>query len=294
MELVTIACERDIQDLLLQAHSIDKFIQEPCHHWITVEDESLTPEEWHGILAPYYIRHKLTLTFSKRPDLEFDPPFTLGWRRQQILKLTTAAMAMSDNALVLDCKNIFVRPTDLSLWPFKNGNGRYIFPHEKGERYLPTKWVDYIHRKTGMMPPEKHPGMLEAPFACTTKYVRDCVSYPLFYDLFLQTDGVIPMAEWHYYYFFVPEEELDEPKHVVCSAATHLDITGDIDEFIGDQISFCVDVDSPTHGLHRQVRKMMTRQSKERYSDWLVSIGLNKQLVDDYVYFEMPDITWGM
>ena len=27
MDLVTIACERDIQDLLLQAHSIDKFIE---------------------------------------------------------------------------------------------------------------------------------------------------------------------------------------------------------------------------------------------------------------------------
>lgn len=294
MDLVTVACERDIQDLLLQAHSIDKFIQEPCHHWITVEDESLTPDEWHGILSPYYQRHKLHLTFSRRPDLYFDPPFTLGWRRQQILKLTTSAMADADHVLVLDCKNIFVRPTNLNDWPFKHGNGRYIYPHEKGEHYLPTKWIEYVHQKTGMKSPEKHPGMLEAPFAATTKYVRDAISHPQFLDLFMQNDDVVPMAEWHYYYFFVPPEELDPPIHLVCSAANHLDIKGDIDEFITEQIIFCESIDSPTHGLHRRVRTLMTDDSCEMYSNWLCSLGLNKELVDNYVYYEMTDTTWGM
>ena len=139
MDLVTIACKRDIQDLLLQAHSIDKFIEKPCRHWITVEDESLTPEEWHSLLSPYYTRHKLNLAFSKRPDLEFDAPFTLGWRRQQMLKLATAAKSLDDTVLVLDSKNIFVRSTDLDNWPFKHGNGRYINPEERGDMYMPRK-----------------------------------------------------------------------------------------------------------------------------------------------------------
>lgn len=292
MDLVTIACERDIQDLLLQAHSIDKFIEKPCRHWITVEDESLTPEEWHSLLSPYYTRHKLNLAFSKRPDLEFDAPFTLGWRRQQMLKLATAAKSLDDTVLVLDSKNIFVRPTDLDNWPFKHGNGRYINPEERGEMYLPRKWTDFIASKTGMTEPKRHPGVLEAPFAATTSYVKTAVEHPLFEYLFVQEEGVIPMAEWHYYYFFVDDALLDSPEHIVCSALDHLSIEGNVDEFVNEQIQFCLNINSPTHGIHRQVRKMMS-DSKPTYSDWLVSLGLNKTLVDNYVYYEMTDTTWG-
>jgi hypothetical protein len=284
MELVTIACERDIQDLLLQAHSIDKFIQEPCHHWITVEDESLTPEEWHGILAPYYTRHKLHLTFSKRPDLYFDAPFTVGYRRQQLLKLETAAKVTSDTSLVLDCKNFFIRSTKLSDWPYKNGNGRYTFLDEEPEYFLPKQWVNYIHTVTGLEMPSKFPPRLATPFACTTEYVRAAVEYPKFDGIFYQTSA-IPMTEMFYYYFFVPKNQLDSFVIDVGGALGYRDNPNEIDHSI---------ITSPTHGLHRRARKEMTLDAKVSYADWLISLGLNKQLVNDYVYYEMTDISWGM
>lgn len=282
MDLVTIACERDIQDLLLQAHSIDKFIDKPCRHWITVEDESLTPEEWHGLLAPYYTRHKLFLTLSKRPDLHFDEPFTLGYRRQQTLKLLSVSGITSEVCVVLDCKNIFVKPFTLSHWPYRNGKGKYTTLDEEADTFFPRQWIDCIHRKTGLPIPSKFPPRLATPFACMPKYAKRATDHPLFEELFFHTDECIPMTEMFYYYFFVPEEELDQ---------FDVDVGGAL-RYDNEIENISLDT-GYTHGLHRKARNNMTQEAKDNYSNWLISLGLNKTLVENYVYYEMTDQTWG-
>ena len=295
MDLVTIVCERDMQDILLQAHTIDKFVT-PCRHYVTIEDESLSVDEWQSILSPHYKNHELIVSSVKRPkDLEFDPPFTLGWRRQQLLKMTTAAMVESSHALVLDSKNIFVRPIDLNQWPHKNGNGRYVHVEDKTSDHLPIKWLRFVVEKTGLPWPSKMPGTLEAPFACTVDRVREAVSHPLFEYLFMQKEGVIPMAEWHYYYCFLQEDEHDDENYFACPALDHLKIPSGVDyaQYIKERIDFCLSIDSPTHGLHRKVRKDMSNEAKEIYENWLTSIGLDSKIVKDYVDFEMTDSTWG-
>jgi hypothetical protein len=43
--LVTVTCNRDFQFMLLQAESIQKFL-EPCHHWIVINEyEDLEKEK---------------------------------------------------------------------------------------------------------------------------------------------------------------------------------------------------------------------------------------------------------
>lgn len=294
MDLVTIVCERDMQDILLQAHSIDKFVS-PCRHYVTIEDESLSVSEWESILSPHYKNHELIVTSVPRPkDLSFDAPFTLGWRRQQMLKLDTATKVESDRALVLDAKNIFVRSTDLREWPFKNSNGRYVYSADNPE-HMAVKWLRFVEQKTGLKVPIRMPATLEAPFACTVSKVREAVSHPLFNYLFMQEEGVIPAAEWHYYYCFLDDSELDEPNYIVCPAIDHLKVPKNVnyETYIKEQIEFCNSINSPTHGLHRKVRKDMSPESKLVYENWLTSIGLDSRIVKDYVYFEMTDSTWG-
>lgn len=296
MQILTVACERDIQDLLLQAHSIDKFIQEPCQHWITVEDESLTPDRWRELLAPYYTKHTLHLTFSKRPDLEFKEPFTLGYRRQQVVKIQTAANVTSERSLVLDCKNIFIRPVDLSSWPYKNSVGRYLYLENEADDFFPRKWINYIHEQTGIPIPKKFPPTLATPFAVTTEYMKKAAEHPLFESLFYNNIDMFPMTEMFYYYFFVPEEELDEPKETICSAMSYYDVPdiNDCDDHFRVSIHHCVNTyNSPTHGLHRKVRRYMPLSAKHIYSEWLKSLGLNSTLVEDYVYFMADDAMWG-
>lgn len=275
MDLVTVACERDIQDLLLQAHSIDKFIQEPCHHWITVEDESLTPDEWHGILSPYYTRHKLNLTFSKRPDLEFYEPFNLGWRRQQELKLTAVANCVSDRAMVLDAKNFFIRPTILEDISIRHGNGRYtdVLPP------MAKLWHDYLCDELKIPSPPKFP----APLSTPTIYDVNLVKRIPIEGVFLQ--DVVPAGEVLYYFFHV-EDQFDAPSDILLGALMVVDDPNDIPSKIEEARN------SYTHGLHRRFRNMMPEISKQIYENWLISLGLNKALVKNYVYYNSNDKAW--
>ena len=61
MDLVTVACTRDKKLLELQAHSIDRFIEDTCTHWILIEDQNTSIDEWHALLNPYYKKHQLKI-----------------------------------------------------------------------------------------------------------------------------------------------------------------------------------------------------------------------------------------
>ena len=275
MDLVTIACERDIQDLLLQAHSIDKFIDRPCRHWITVEDESLTPEEWHGLLSSYYTRHKLFLTFSKRPDLHFNEPFNLGWRRQQKLKLQTGAITGADRVMVLDAKNFFIRPTVLDDITLRHGNGRYATELPP----MAKLWNDFLVNELQLPSPVLKPAPLSTPTIYDVSVLQSLDIENIF------ERDVVPAGEVLYYFFHV--KDFDPPSDVLLGALRYNDNPNDIVNHIRKaQNSF-------THGLHRRARKEMNDFAKSLYTDWLISLGLNSMLVNNYVYYEMTDETWG-
>ena len=293
MELVTVICERDEQDILLQAHSIDKFIEEPCSHWIKVEDGSKSILEWKDLLDPYYKRHRLNLVFTERPDgPHFPDPYGLGYRRQMTEKLKLAARVESDNSLLLDAKNIFVRPTKLSEWPYKNGRGVYTYLENEPADWFPKKWIYYIHEKTGLEIPKRFPPHMATPFALTTKYVKKAVEHPLFESLYFNTD-VIPMTETFYYYFFVPDTELDPHGRTIYGSMNHLRLTRSVEHYVSDCLYLCDEQDSPTQGAHRRLRALMPQHTKDEYRDWLIGRGLDSKLVNDYVYFVHTDLAIG-
>jgi hypothetical protein len=118
MDLLTVTCDRDFQLMLLQAESIHKFVN-PCVHWVIINEESVDIEYWHTALKPYYTRHTLKLLTLK----DFKPIISPhGWVRQQVLKLRIAEYTDNDY-LILDTKFFFLKPTDLSFWENKLGDG---------------------------------------------------------------------------------------------------------------------------------------------------------------------------
>ena len=58
MDLVTVVCNRDYQQMLLQAESIQKFLA-PCKHWVIVNDEEPDVLFWQENLSKYYTNHEL-------------------------------------------------------------------------------------------------------------------------------------------------------------------------------------------------------------------------------------------
>jgi len=307
MDIVTIVCEQDLADIVLQAHTINKFVS-PCRHYVTIEDDSLSLDKWYEILSPFYTKHELILTSVPRPENPEFVPHTgmfetkgFGWRRSAMLKLQVASQVFGESALILDCKNIFVRPTDLDQWPFKHGNGRYHYGFD--ERFPAGKWMHYVVSKTGMKMPPRLPGAMPTPFVFNKEICRKATDHPLFETLFMNNDGVVPAGECDYYYFFVDEEDYDEPQNLVCPAIdnyriaqgtdpftnTRFEITTNTDDenyhaqFLEHSINQCVDINSPTHGIHSGIRNYLPQNAKSFYGNWLISLGLDSELVNNYM-----------
>ena len=134
MYLATVTCNRDFQQMLLQAESIQRFLS-PCKHVIIVNESNPDLDFWYRWLQPYYTNHELVI----RPRIEYAYPHSIlgvrdrygeidstsnGWRTQQLQKMLLA-YEYEDDYLLLDSKNFFIKPTDLSEWNDIIGSGIY-------------------------------------------------------------------------------------------------------------------------------------------------------------------------
>ena len=304
MEIVTIICARDKVDIELQAHSIDRFVHPTTTHHIVIEDDEISMSDWQEILAPHYTRHTLNLIKANpREDKQFGLPSPLGHRRVGYLKLETVAKCKTDKVLVLDGKNIFIRPTDLQEWSIINhGNGKLhdvsdIDYREDGRSKgsVPLKWAKYVCSQFANSElPKRFPVPLETPYVMNSNLVRSIVARPEYTrQLFLQ-DMIWPFTELHLYFCFVPDEELGVHVDKFCSAVTRdsKDDSTPWSYFIGKEIGRVGNMNSPTHGLHRKPRTDMGNIARDIYRRWLLSCGLEDPYVTNYVHFDMPDKTW--
>jgi hypothetical protein len=132
MFLATVTCNRDFQQLLLQAESIGKFL-EPCTHVIIINEPNPDLNFYYKWLVPYYRNHNLLIY----PAIELSKSYPDGnpiysWTTQQVHKLLIAHgiyYKSDEDYVLLDSKNFFIKPTKLS--DFKNmiGSGILIEEH---------------------------------------------------------------------------------------------------------------------------------------------------------------------
>jgi hypothetical protein len=133
MDLVTVTCTRDFEQMILQAHSIDVFLTRPCRHWVFVEDQTTELDTWRQALSPWYKKHKLELLPARNYDI---PGINTGWDRQQLIKMEAAKFVRTKTYLVLDSKNFFVKPTNLYNWPVSEGNN-LIYDIKRDQSLIP-------------------------------------------------------------------------------------------------------------------------------------------------------------
>jgi len=125
MDLVTVTYSGDLDAMRLQAHSLDLFATEPVTHHVYVEDSALDLATWHAALAQFYARNQLVLyDGNSLLNSRLGTVETTGWVRHQPLKLLAARHVQGPRYLVLDCKNILLKPVDFRSWPVQHGNGR--------------------------------------------------------------------------------------------------------------------------------------------------------------------------
>jgi hypothetical protein len=135
MYLATVTCNRDFQQMLLQAESIQRFLN-PCKHVIIINESVPDIDFWYRWLKPYYTNHELVIipridyaypsgSIGTRTNYGEIDAVSSGWRSQQLQKMLLA-YKYEDDYLLLDSKNFFIKPTELSEWDNSIGSGSYL------------------------------------------------------------------------------------------------------------------------------------------------------------------------
>jgi len=274
MYLATVTCNRDFQQMLLQAESIQRFLN-PCKHVIIINESNPDLEFWNRWLKPYYTNHELVIM----PRIEYSYPVSIlgtrdmygqidglsnGWRSQQLQKMLLA-YKFEDDYLLLDSKNFFIKPTDIHEWDNSVGSGTYMgfgaIHHFVGtyQKYseLFEKNIEYY---TGPYTPFK---IKREPL------VSKCKISELGYKLFYPEHHNVPASEG-IFYSFIAEDEIN--KVVGIPFVKSLTIWGNGKPDLAKKLfEMLIEPDIKVVGLHREVLSTITASDIKIIDFWLNS-----------------------
>lgn len=147
--LVTVTYTKDKWQMLLQAHSIEKYTIEPTTHYVIINDEETSFLEWKCLLGPIYKRNKLILIGKhNKPEL-FLPdyiPQMSGYHTQMVLKLIIAKLIQYPYYVTLDSKNVFHKPIDLNIFDNCEGSADIVTKDLETQEY--PECIQYFYGTT--------------------------------------------------------------------------------------------------------------------------------------------------
>lgn len=150
--LVTITCLRDLSQIILQAKSIEMFLNEK-EHWIIINEYTEDKNKWIDILKPLYHKNKLHLLFlDDFMPLNSERGYVwskyTSYSRQLYLKFLAFSYIKQDY-LILDSKNFFTMKTDLEQWKNITGCGKLIKYNSPGYEHF-TDAIDTYEKYIGV------------------------------------------------------------------------------------------------------------------------------------------------
>lgn len=159
--LVTVTFTNDKWQMLLQAHSLEKFAIEPTTHYVIINDDATSFLEWKYLLEPIYKKNTLVL-INKETNPEIFPNENLllcGYYRQMILKLTIAKLINYNYYVTLDSKNLFHKSVDLNIFDNIEGSGLLLVKDNNNQEYFNnltyySKTIELLSTKYGLSIPE--------------------------------------------------------------------------------------------------------------------------------------------
>jgi hypothetical protein len=276
MYLATVTCNRDFQQMLLQAESIQRFLN-PCKHVIIINESNPDLDFWNRWLKPYYSQHELVII----PRIEYAYPSSCigtrdvygevdqmsnGWRTQQLQKMLLA-YKFEDDYLLLDSKNFFIKPTDLAEWDNCIGSGsflgfgsmhNFVGTYKKYAELFEYELEYYIGPHT--------------PFKVKREpLVSKCKLGELGYQLFYPEHSRKSASEGIFYSFLVRDEITQQ---VGTRFIKSLTIWGDEKPDLARKLfETLMDHNIKVVGLHREILSKMTEQDVKIVDFWLNSTG---------------------
>jgi hypothetical protein len=114
--LVVVTCYRDLGQLLIMFRSIHKFLQ-PSNIVIVInEDDTFKWSVWFDKYQKYLSAHNVQV-YTKAdllPILNDYKSYTNSWLNQQVLKLLISSKITTQEYVILDSKNFFIKDTNLA------------------------------------------------------------------------------------------------------------------------------------------------------------------------------------
>ena len=274
MYLATVTCNRDFQQMLLQAESIQRFLN-PCKHVIIVNESAPDIDFWYRWLKPYYANHELII----RPIIEYAYPsgsigvrntygeidaVSSGWRSQQLQKMLLA-YEYEDDYLLLDSKNFFIRPADIMEWNDSIGSGSF---QQFGEKDM---FIGSYQKYTELFGYEiDHFIGPFTPFMLKREpLVSKCTLAELGYKLFYPEHYNNPASEGIFYSFFVD----DIVKQRVGIPFVKSSTVWGPDKPDLTKLLFKMSMDShlKVAGLHREILSTISKDESKIIDYWLNS-----------------------
>ena len=271
MKLLTVACERDKDILLLHAESISLFL-EPCTHYIVINEEVPDINYWKELLQPYYSKHKLIILHY--PLETYIPRWKngeqhIGWHRQQVLKLL-AYKDIQDDYLILDSKNIFIKNTSIEDFQGQLGCG-LVWHYEKQMQEKNIETFNYYKEVFGKYP--KWICGVEMPFL----FEKDVLETIENLDELVQwySDSPVIPAEPIFYSFLISDRLQDEPamyrRHWVYWKI-HDTFRIPVEDFKFHPYDIHI------LGLHRLFLEKVSVDEKNKFNKYLTDIGFSLNL----------------
>ena len=274
MYLATVTCNRDFQQMLLQAESIQRFLN-PCKHVIIINESHPDLDFWNRWLQPYYTNHELVII----PRIDYAYPtnslgtrdrygeidsVSNGWRSQQLQKMLLA-YKFEDDYLLLDSKNFFIKPTDINEWEDSIGSGNFLkYGAEHSLCGTYTKYSELFEKDIAYYTKPATPFKVKRE-----PLVSKCKVGELGYKLFYPEHHNVSASEGIFYSFFV-EDEINQL--VDISVVKSLTIWGpDKPDLTKLLFKMSMDSNLKVAGLHREILSTISKDESKIIDYWLNS-----------------------
>lgn len=261
MDLVTVTCDLDFNQMLLQAESISKFLK-PCTHWVIINDQNIDKEKWEVALRPYYHNHTLKLLTPNWNNI----PSDYGWAKQQAYKFIISKY-LDNDYLLLDSKNFFIKSTDINEWHDIQGCGISEDLLSKGDKWMPT--VQAYATKLNVAPSSTITCM-QTPYVFKIAEIKKLGNIDLFAEWFLN-QPVVP-SEFIFYSHLINYKTDAHPKY------KHVTLWPRYGEVTKKQLdNLNCNQDIKVIGLHRRYLEKLNFEQLNIINCWLNELGLENK-----------------
>ena len=269
MDLVTVTCNLDRYQMIQQAESIKLFV-EPCTHWVIINERSPDLAEWYALLSPYYTNHKLNL---KTYDHSVWPMLNInfdGYYFQQIFKILISK-DIQDDYLLLDSKNLFIKPLNTEYFRNQTGDG------------LNFNFNEHHHLQEHLDTIKYYSVMLDVDF--DTMHLNPLLPFTINYNLMNKIDNLeeillrfsnsykhVLMSEFLLYSVFCKKHN-----YPVIPRNHQYTI-----KYLWRDEEFTVDENLSIIGLHRRWVANSTSETLYKVNSWMQSLGFTNLFKNDH------------